>query len=106
MTVVYVVHCLISKAHLIVGFFVFCGISLSPIIKGIKMHYQNGDIIKARNPNTGEVVNLSVVIDGLRFTFYDESGRKFVEQGERHVVWIQEPLRNESGIPTEWEILD
>lgn len=88
------------------GFFVFCGINLSPIIKGIEMHYQNGDIIKARNPNTGEVVNLSVVIDGLRFTFYDESGRKFVEQDERHVVWIQEPLRNESGIATEWEILD
>ncbi len=50
------------------------------------MHYQNGDIIKARNPNTGEVVNLSVVIDGLRFTFYDENGKKFVEQDERHVV--------------------
>lgn len=44
MTVVYVVHCLISKAHLIVGFFVFCGINLSPIIKGIKMSLRTLEI--------------------------------------------------------------
>lgn len=40
------------KAHLIVGFFVFCGISLSPIIKGIIMF--NRETLKLINSATGE----------------------------------------------------
>ncbi|EHU2375557.1 hypothetical protein E2536_01030 [Acinetobacter baumannii] len=71
------------------------------------MEYKEGDKLRVQYPLTGEIVELTAErnANGLGLVFYDENCRKFLLEGENHVVWVQEPRLNSAGTPTLWKIL-